>query len=55
MKHQLALAAAATVVALLVAEGITRLPGIDPDYGRFIAEETPRWNEIVKMTGVKLE
>ena len=37
MKQQLALAAASLVVGLLVAEGLTRLLGINPGYGRLLA------------------
>ena len=29
--------------------------GSPQDYARFIAEETPRWNAIVKATGVKFK
>ena len=29
--------------------------GSPQDYVKFLAEETPRWNAIVKATGVKLE
>lgn len=36
MKQQLALAAAAVAVGLLVAEGLTRLLGINPGYGRLL-------------------
>ena len=28
--------------------------GSPQDYARFIAEETPRWNAIVKSSGVKI-
>ncbi len=37
MKQQLALAAVAIAVGLLVAEGLTRLLGINPGYGRVLA------------------
>jgi tripartite-type tricarboxylate transporter receptor subunit TctC len=29
--------------------------GSPQDFAKFIAEETPRWTEIVKATGVKTE
>ena len=29
--------------------------GSPQDFANFIAEETPRWTEIVKATGVKAE
>jgi hypothetical protein len=29
--------------------------GSPQDYATFIAEETPRWNAVVKSTGVKLQ
>jgi tripartite-type tricarboxylate transporter receptor subunit TctC len=29
--------------------------GSPQDYARFVAEETPRWTEIVKATGIKVE
>ena len=37
MRYRLALVAVATVVTLVVAEGLTRLLGINPGYGRLIA------------------
>jgi tripartite-type tricarboxylate transporter receptor subunit TctC len=35
--------------------GMSAKIGSPQDYAKFIAEETPRWTEIVKSTGVKLE
>ena len=41
MKQRLALAAISALVGLLIAEAVSRLPGIDPGYARLLAGDEP--------------
>jgi hypothetical protein len=46
---------AAGMKARLADLNLTVLPGSQAEFGRFIAEDTEKWRQVVKFAGLKAE